>query len=278
MVTGNTLQESFFEKRPIFDKVNLSSCELSIQLMPDGFSFLIQQEEHNKIVAIGKINKSSNDELLIDLLKDFWKKEPILNRKYRGTRFIYCSIHSIWTPKDMFDHEHISELFDFNIEKESTQVIRNTYFPEQEAYLSYSVDEEIQEFVKFNFPYAEQLHVMEVILPMAYALKHPEKKAILYSNGAFMDICILEGKKLIFHKTYIVTNDEERAYYTFFSLKQLKFSFQEMPLYLMGDFSEECVQYFDKYIRHVHICRQERFSEKELKKIPEKEFYPLLNS
>ncbi len=278
MVTGNNLEVRFFEKRPLFNKTNLSSCELSIQLMPDGFSFLIHHPDQLKILALGSFKKSDPSDNLLELLKEFWAKEPILNRKYKKVQFIFCSLHSIWTPKDLFDYNKINQLFDFNIEKEESQIIRNTYFPEQEAYLSYSIDSDIHEFVQFNFPDALQLHITEVLFPLAYKEKHTETKAFLFNNGAIMDLWLMNGKKLIFHKSFVVTNDEERAYYAFFSLKQLEFSLQKMPLFLMGDFSETCKGYFEKYVRHITLYKQDKFSSKELKKVPENEFYPLLNS
>ncbi len=277
MVTGNNLQVRFFEKRTIFNKANLASCELSIQLMPDGFSFLIHHPEQLKILAIGSFKKENPSDNLLELLKDFWTKEPILNRQYKKVQFIYSSLHSIWTPKELFDHDSIEQLFDFNIEKEESQVIINSFFPEQSAYLSYRIDKEIHEFVQFNFPDSIQRHITEVLFPIAYEEKQTYPKAFLYNNGSMMDLWVMNGKKLIFHKTFIVTNDEERAYYTFFSLKQLEFSLQKMHLYLMGEFSESCLEYFTKYVRFVEHLKQEKFSEKELKKVPENEFYPLLN-
>ncbi len=278
MVTGNNLQVRFFEKRTIFNKANLGACELSIQLMPDGFSFLIQHPEQQKILAFGSFKKTEASDDLLELLKDFWTKEPILNRKYKKVQFIFNSLHSIWTPKELFEHDTVEKLFDFNIEKEEHQVIRSSYFPEQEAYLSYSIDSGIHDFVQNNFPEALQLHVTELLFPIAYEEKHSEPKAFIYANGAFMDLWLMNGKKLIFHKSFAVTNDEERAYYTFFSLKQLDFSLQKMPLYLIGDFSETCMEYFEKYVRHISVLSQSKFSSKELKKVPEAEFYPLLKS
>ncbi len=277
MVTGNNLHVRFFEKRSIFNKANLESCELSIQLMPDGFSFLIHHPDQLKILALGSFEKADPTDNLLELLKDFWTKEPILNRTYKKVQFIFSSMHAIWTPKELFDHDTIDQLFDFNIEKEESQVIRTSFFPEQSAYLSYSIDKGIHEFVQFNFPNALQLHITEILFPIAYQQKDVETKAFLYSNGALMDLWLMNGKKLIFHKSFVVTSDEERAYYTFFSLKQLEFSLQKMNLYLIGDLSENCRAYFDKYVRNVSSLQQGKFSTKELKKVPENEFYPLLN-
>lgn len=259
---------------------------LSIELMPDGFSFCILDEQSFKYLALEsyRATQALNAEQWIELLDQVVKGNPLLTAQYQRINISLYSTQLILVPYHLFSHAQKDVYYKFaNNLSEGSQVLSDR-LNNLEAYGQYSMSSKLKKKLDFLFPDHRMRHSGTVLVESLLAtlqLNEWDATIVLNISSKHFDIVLFDERKMKYYNSFSYQEFDDLMYYLFFVLEQFELTAGSMDALLVGEISLDSERFhiLSQYFRKVSFAgRNDAYHySRQFDSLPHHYFYTLLN-
>ena len=220
-----------------FDSNISLSYFLSIRLNTDGLSFCTLDPVRNKYIQISHL--ALNSELpTIPQLEKFFSTTDILNLPFKKTFILIPTQIATLVPTGIFDPDKAKTLLQFCCDVPENSFVHFNKIRQADAFNIFSIDEDIVEFFKRQFPdlffFHQNTPLIEGILSSAMMYVNEMKTLCINFNLDFFDLIIFEKSGLKFCNSFPIKSETDFLYYTLFTVEQLNLTESSTTVYISG--------------------------------------------
>lgn len=231
--------------REDFDKNSISGSILSIQVLPDGFSFVISPAD--KKFSPGYILVSTGNDAIAGGMGNFNEFD---NKEFHSIRVIICENNFTLVPEYLFDLKDMKSYLRLNHPvRKNRKYLSNLIRPLQVVTV-FSMDEGVYRLVKNKFPGADFCHTS---LPLfTYAANTERDCCIIQVYEKSMELVIIKQKNLRFYNMFLISSDNDIVYHTLNTYRSQFLDQLSFPLLISGSISPEsdAGRLLPRYIRY----------------------------
>lgn len=258
--------------------------KVSISLRPNGFSFVIQAVDSDRILAVCYSQVSANSSISVysKSLSVFFKHE-MLQKTFQTISIVYVTPRITIIPSSLFSTHNLTLLFETNHVLVPNDVVLDYKLKQTQGYLVYTIPSQIIEACKEAFgnhirflpqaaPFLESSCIQNKI--------KTNKQVYILLDDTFFDIAVLEGHNILLYNTFEFSNNNDYMYFVMNVFEQLQLNPLEIPVMLSGVISKASHYYesIQMFIKHVHIIEPTQ-SHKDFLQYPfEQSLYPFFNN
>lgn len=228
---------------------------LSIRLIPDGFSFSIHCPTDSDVFYYTETSFNTNLSYLENIKKLIFDLGFFI-QPFKTTQIVVVSKEYTLVPDIFFEKKKIKDIFNFNITNKK-ETILNEKIEKNNCYILFAMDDEVHSFLYRHLWNPVFTHHISRILP--YFSQHnnetEEKRCYLNFHNDLMDICCFRQNKLLLANTYSVKEKFDALYFIIGVWEKLPMDQSKDILYLSGniDSQRETVDTLKKLIQKVEI-------------------------
>jgi len=242
------------------DFLNLEENHLSIQLRLDGFSFCIYNKVFNKFGYFADFDFSGthiSPFKHLELVEEIFKKEDVLQLKYKTVSVIHFNNLVAQVPKTLFNKNNLTHYL-----KHTVKVLENDFITFDEINNSEIINVYIP-FVNINnflldtygsFIFKHSSTVLIENLLNEYKNAEGDFCFVNVTNKNF-ELIVLKNKKFKLFNNFSFNSKEDFIYYILFTAEQLNLNPEEFKLIFLGDIEKESELYAItyQYVRNVNF-------------------------
>jgi hypothetical protein len=232
-------------------------CDLFAGVSATELSLALLDKKQNKFLALeifqnDGIAESSNHE---GWLKEIPGKSNLLkNFKFKSTTVAVVNETTTLVPSALFREEDAAKYFRFNFEKNDSPV-----FSEQvRAFdvvnvFGLPVSAHVSLNGLFSNPSIHH-HTTALLEGVRLSIKpQQEKTLVLNIRTGYVDILVMEGKKLVLINSFSYKNMDDLVYYVMFACDRLQLNPETVSTFIAGEVQKESAVYhlLYKYIRNI---------------------------
>lgn len=223
---------------------------LSIQNLPDGFSFSVMDSVTNKFIGLFHVpEKIDLDEIIA--------REEILSAVFRQVKVLFYNKVSTLIPGPLFLQESQDSYADFNFtynfeeEKLMSNKIKNL-----NSHLLFPVEEKLIRKYTEVFPNASFYHQgFPFLESIIICNKNKSVNDIVFAmiNKNMVDLCVYKSGSVELYNTFSYSTNNELIYYLLNIYETFQLNPEKTPLQLQGMFQKNDSLIFSlrKYIREI---------------------------
>ncbi len=236
---------------------DLSNLELSIQLSLNGLSFCILNSETNTIDTLKhfELEKRQTPFELLDTLKHFLNTESITEPTYDKVTVVHVNELSTLVPKALFDENTIADYLKLNAKILKTDFITFDDIAINDTVNIYVPYVNINNHIYEVFGSFTYKHFSTILIEQLLKIEKHSNDSKLYVNvfKAHFEIIAIDKGKLLLYNSFTYNTAEDFIYYVLFTIEQLQFNPETIPLILLGAIRKDDALYdiLYKYIRDV---------------------------
>jgi len=257
---------------------------LSIQVSLNGFSLSILDTVRNKYVALKNYPLDKQKGIPEDQLKDIFKKDEFLSRKYKSSSYFFITDKSTLVPLPLFNKEKIKEYLLFNQPLEEHDKIFYNQIKNAGTYTVYSIPVNICEILDKQFPGIKSYHQSVPFIEQILLKNQPggfDHSTFIHVTPGIFDIAVSQSKKLILYNQFRFRNENDFIYFVLNIFEQLKLNTEKTLLLLSGEITKTS-RYYESVKKYIKTIRFEKRDSQftysyTFNQIPEHTFIPLLN-
>jgi hypothetical protein len=253
--------------KSIFDKaLNTEATKdysLSIQVSLDGFSFCVLDPSRNKYAGLEKYDFQDmhSPGSLAPAVDEIISNSEWLTNKYRKVKIIYESQQMSLIPKPLFDKKHTGDYLRFNHLPDAYDEISYDHLPNLDAINIFAMPGNLLEMFKKRFRSSTVNHFSSALIEsLLIRNKNFDEGHMIFANvrKQWLDIVVLNGRKLLFFNSFHYRTKEDFAYYMIYVIEQLGLNPEKVKLLLMGEILKisDIYNITYKYVRHVDFIRR----------------------
>ncbi len=243
-----------------------NNYNLSIRILPDGFSYAIFDIQKEKFLAVEEFLLpaqlrvpgafGSQDYLL--WLDAIINQNYLLKESFNKIYVLVGGATYTLLPTPLFDTSKARMYLAFNHPLGSEEVIGYDMITAPEACLIYAVPGRLSEWAGKNFPAARRFHVCGSLIRsffLQFRGGSPVTRVLANIQPGIFDIIIFRGSVFQLCNTFHYTTETDLLYYLLFVTEQLKINSEESPLYLSGRIENNSEQgrLLNTYFRFVEL-------------------------
>ena len=231
--------------------------KLLLQLSLDNITFCIFNQDLNKFLSVESISFETHRVSEISMqLKAIYKDHPWLNKSFHSVKVLFESNKSTLVPSPLFDETEKSSFSEFNFPVDEGSSILVNKLKNLDAYIIYPFPDLLIKTSQELFPNLfYQCHSGAFIESLLILNKNlnAQKRFFVNTRNSYLDIVLLDGRKLLYFNTFSYKSKEDFIYFIIFVIEQLQLNPEEIELFLSGMIDKN-TRIFDtlyKYIRNV---------------------------
>jgi len=251
----------------IFDKAsnrqNTKDYSLSIQVSLDGFSFCILDTIRNKYCGIEKYDFQDvqSTRMLADAVQEIISNSDWLQNKYNSVKIAYESQQMSLIPKPLFDKKHAADYLRFNHLPDDNDKINHDQLPNLDAVNVFALPGDLLSVLKKTFRGVPINHFSSALIEnLLIRNKNIDEGHMIFANvrKQWLDIIVLNGRKLLFFNSFHYRTKEDFAYYLIYVMEQLGLNPEKAALVLLGEIlkTSDIYNIIFKYVRHVDFIKR----------------------
>jgi hypothetical protein len=225
LVTGRTniTTMSFSE---LFDETldinSTGNYILSIQANLDGFYFCLLDSLRNKFVLFRSYEPDEDGKFTVEDIKKICSDDDFLMRSYAGVKTIVPSPRSTLIPSQLYNPSGKDDYFEFNHFTHDGETIRANRLIHPDAFLLYSADNELIDFLSERFGGTEPAHHLKPLLYQILSGKEASagSRLHLHVERDFINVIHISEGNLILCNTYPYRNTSDLMYYLLYVAKK----------------------------------------------------------
>ena len=245
------------------DHTTESFNKLSIQVSLNGLSFCVVDTLRNSILLSEQLSfgKELSPFELQRELKDLLREHSVLEMEISDTVVVHRNNLFSLVPKALFDKEELANYLKFNAKILANDLIVYDEIDSHELVNVYVPYVNINNYIFDLFGEFEFVHNGTVLLQslLKSTGNTSEPVCYVYVGHRQMDLVVMSKKQLIFYNSFDYRTKEDFIYYILFTLEQLEFDPENIPVRLFG-FVEEGDELYEicyEFIRHISIYVQD---------------------
>ena len=231
--------------------------ELSIQVSFDGLSFCLLDAIRNKYVLIRVFEPDDNKYYTSDSVKELFRKDDFLLKRYKSVRLIMPSPKFTLVPAQLYDPAKKDEYFLFNHIKEDDKVIITNKLPDPDSFLIFSVSKSLTDLLKTLYP---GIYPWHHIKPLFNHVSHFRKSRNgnyihIHVERDFFNIIVYNSEVLKFCNSFNYRNISDILYFVLNVFKKLDLN-QEETIFFSGltEKYDDLSSNFSIYVRNIRFA------------------------
>jgi hypothetical protein len=236
---------------------NKLGVDLLLQIDENTLTYALFDKSQKKILSLEKLTKGKLS--VVDLC-NYLVKEKLSEIKINEIRIAITTFFSTLFPESLYRDDKKVDLLCFNFNDLPKEY--NVYSDKLihiNSYQIYAVSNTIQEAIAV-FKNAKTYHFATPLLE-SFAIHNPspqEKSVIIHIQPEHFELAIFSSRKLLLYNSHKYKTPEDIAYFTLFTLEQLKIHPLEVNAIFAGE-AEKKSEYFNilyKYIKHLKTAHR----------------------
>ncbi len=228
---------------------------LSIQILLDGFSFVIRDIVSNKFIFLKHTSIDDGGADLMTTLSDTVKTSGILSKPFKDVNIVFNSISSILIPNEFFKPEDAQTHLTLSAGVLRNEVVTWQLCESVDATLVYAMPLQIKEFVDNVWPLAHCFHSLQINLDIAQALQQSQKRSVMLINAGQTSVSIVccTANQLNYANTFNVTTHEDFVYYVMLVAKELNLDTKATSVIFQGliERNDPRIVTLSRYLHHI---------------------------
>ncbi len=206
----------------------------------NGLSFCVLDTISNSVIQFNKIEfkAKSTPYLLLKELKGLLQKEKLLKQEYEEVTVIHRNNLYALVPKPLFDKNELPNYLKFNTKLLANDQIVYDELPNQEMVCVYVPFTNVNNYLLECFGEFEFKHNSIAMLQALFHQKSNKTICYVHVANKFMEIAVLEERKLMLYNQFDYKSKEDFLYYVLFTYEQLGLHVEEIKLKLFGTVEE----------------------------------------
>ncbi len=230
--------------------------QMSILILKSGLSFLIFDEQANKIIAhkYQKIVSVSNEKEYCYFLNKIFNTDVFFKYEYKKISVIYQSFKSITIPDTLYLEEYKESFFQLNVGFNSKDVILSNRLTQMNARKLFSIPQCVLEVIENNFSEAKIYHQNTPVIQSA--LKNKSFQVVYLSlNNEFVDIQVFNKKSLVLDNSFKYKTKEDLLYYLLYTFEQLGLDTKHQKIIIFSnlDVDNSMILFIKKYLGNIKL-------------------------
>ncbi len=269
-----------------------ANYDLSIRIMPDGFSYAVFDKHKNKFIALESFSFNLMPGLLnafgshgyIKWLDQILEKRVLLREKFSRIFIIAGGIKYTLMPQPLFQAANARKYLEFVHPLNETDQVIYDEIKAPESYLIHALPDLLSEWIAANFTASPVFHVCAVLIRnflIRFRGGSPVNRIMANVQTDVLDIIIFKDSVLRFCNSFYYSNHTDLLYYLLFVIEQLKISTEDLSLYLSGavESKSELIKLLNSYIRYVDLIPESPGKDFSLSPdmLPQHRYFDLLN-
>jgi hypothetical protein len=237
--------------RESFNIDTIAKSILSIQISPDGFSFVISPNENPKqpdYIYIKRIIES--EENLAQVLTAFSGFDLM---EFYAIRIIVHDSYFALVPESIFDLRDMKAYLNMNHPPLIKRKTLSNNIPPAGAVVVFSMDETIYKLLKKKYPGADFCHSALPFCSMVLNKTIDGCFVQVYENS--LEMAIVKDKKLFLYNIYEIQEGNDIVYFVLNAYKSVNFNPLSHPLYIAGVLpkTSETIKLIGNYIKDIRF-------------------------
>jgi len=243
-----------------------NNYDLSIRVMPDGFSYAVFDHLKQQFIAFEEFTFSAAPGLLrlfgspeyINWLDQIIEQRVFLKEKFNKVFIITGGKKYTLMPVPLFEADNARKYLEFVHPLDETDKVNYETINALECNLIYAVPDALISWISYRYRSNQTFHVCGVLIRnflMRFRGGSPVERIMVNIQTDVLDIIIFNDADLRFCNSFYFSNHNDLLYYLLFVIEQLKINSDESPLYLSGnvELNSELLKLLGAYIRYVDI-------------------------
>jgi hypothetical protein len=269
-----------------------ANYDLSIRIVPDGFSYAVFDQHKKKYIALESFRFDLVPELLnafgsneyIKWLEQILEKRVLLKEKFSRIFIISGGIKYTLMPQPLFQPANARKYLEFVHPISEKDQLGYDEIKAPESCLIQVLPDLLSSWIAANFTASHIFHPCAVMIRnflIRFKGGSPATRIMANVQTDVLDIIIFRDSVLRFCNSFYYSNHNDLLYYLLFVIEQLKISAEDLSLYLSGavESHSELNKLLNSYIRYVDLIPQapgSNFSPS-LNLVPQQRYFDLLN-
>ncbi len=234
------------------------SYRLSIQFSLNGFSFSILDLVRGKYILLNHSSFQDNQsyEQKGDKVREIIQSSSYLQADYKDITALIINPKSVLIPETFFNQQDLKTYFEFNHDLHELEELHFNHIKGIHAYSVYPLPNPVSNVLTEKYDKISFYHQSVPIIDYAMFSARSSKTHVLLSiYEGFMDIAILNQKKLFLYNSFFWSTPEDMLYFLLYAYKRLNLDVKENELYITDHFEKTRIleKLVKPYIHKVHF-------------------------
>ncbi len=223
------------------ENIDLAQSEkynLSIRLMPNGFSFCIYSFLDKSVFHYHKVNFSKNLSYEENLKKIFFEVN-FFTQPFRKTTVISVSPHYTLIPDAYFNKKKAKDIFEFNIHKNTGEILCD-YMEEHDIHIIHDMDNNVHSFLSRTLwnPSFESFVKSLMVFFNKHQAETTSKRLFVDFHDNFISVFSYLKHNLLSANTFKNTHSVDAVYYIASVAEKISMDQNNDWLFLSGNLTE----------------------------------------
>lgn len=237
METGSkSLKSNYFQRDLSLDVNRIKQTHAIFNLYVDGLRILITEDSKQSLLALGHYtwSKTLSDSSKIKALEKIF-----LEAEFNFDDCLSCTWYTsekemCLVPLELFQDGKESQILGFSARPNSLKVYKNEVWAKQHIVCCYSISDEIDKWLNFNFPHSEKHHNSRALVNIYDHFPQYGIYAHLHIEQDFAEFIICNDGRVLMCNQYPYKAIEDLLYYVLFAFEQSRLLAPEIDLLLSG--------------------------------------------
>ena len=241
-----------------------NNYDLSIRILPDGFSYTVFDTLKDKFISIEEFASPTSPNLLqafgsaeyIQWLDQLISQCYLLKEKFNKVTILAGGNKYTLMPAPLFDPAQAKKYLSFNHPLSVNDAVFYDLIKSPESCLIYALPVSLYEWIAENYTGARNFHICGSLIrnfQMQIRGENAITRILANIQADMLDIIIFKGADFQFCNSFRFTTQTDLLYYLLFVLEQLKINTEVSPLFLSGSIENDngLIKLLKTYVRHV---------------------------
>ncbi|MBI2967389.1 MAG: DUF3822 family protein [Bacteroidetes bacterium] len=223
---------------PSLDEQTAPHCHLAIEFSDNTVTLSVLDLARRSFLAVALL-QSNDPKGNPDDLKPSGLISGIPWLKFKFQSVSAAAVTNIFTlvPDAVFDAGHASGYLDYQFGNRNLSKVYWDRLREAGLYVIYSIPDDLAGNLKSLFPGVKPVHHSSILL-RSYNMHFSGKEnpnVFLHFDDGYYSLTVLSGRSILYFNTFPFETAEDAAYYTFFTLNQVKVNPSASDFTLFGN-------------------------------------------
>lgn len=245
--------------------------DLSIRIMPDGFSFVVFDTQKSKFIALVEFlypdtdNRSDyyGSDQYIQWLDEITRQQILLKESYNKVFVLTGSRKHTLVPLPLFEPENSRKYLEFNHLIDADEIVLYDVVKAPESGFIYAIPLSLKKWIGKHYSGHKLFHHCGALIRaffLQYRGTDPATRMLLNVRNGIFDLIVIRDSSFKLCNSYHFSNNIDLLYYVLFVAEQLKIDLNASLLFLGGtqDVSNQLTGILKNYVRHVEMIPETR--------------------
>lgn len=241
-----------------YDLDKSSEYSLSIQVALDGFSFVINDTQRNKLIVFGnkEVSPTLPERDFLDAVQDFFNEQVFFQERYPSTKIILSLPKFTTIPCVFFNTEQLVNYYDLNVDRGEFEELNYNKL-NSEIYTVFSMHSDLSSIFINSLSNYKFIHSSGLLINKALQKCKNSKDSQIFIEvrKTYFFVAICSYGELVLANSYRFYSLNDFIYFVMNVYEQMKLNPAETVLHLTGNIDKTSNMYFilKRYIKYIEV-------------------------